>query len=405
MKQVFGVFLCLCLLVMSGDSIAEDQARTDLLDSAVQAKFDGKIRPGVMAGTTEAYIHPIFPSSHSANLLELKNGDLLCTWFSGSWEGESNVSPVFSLLKKDSNTWTVPRVVDSKQGESYQNPSPFQDPTGVLHIYHTTQLADAGEAGAHVLHTQSSDEGKTWSIPEMMFGKDGAFTRHPALILHDGRWLLPLTYVTSRGITKGAETNYSVTELSRDAGKTWTECPIEQSFGKVQPTVLELAPGHLIAFLRSRAADSIYQTTSTDGCTWTPPQATVLPNNNAAIQAFRLNNGHIVIAFDNARDTMEAGKKISALRKPLTVALSEDGGTTWKYVRDIETGRPGFGLAEKKVEKPGREEYSYPSIVQTHDGVIHVAYTFRRQTLKIISFREDWLRHGDSEGVYRKLQH
>jgi len=191
-------------------------------------------------------------------------------------------------------------------------------------------------------------------------------------------------------------------ELSSDGGKTWKECRIEQSEGKVQPTVLELAPNHLIAFLRSRAADSIYQTTSSDGCNWTPPKATALPNNNAAIQSFRLHDGNIVIAFDNAHDTWVAGKKLPSLRKPLTVALSDDNGATWKYVRDIETGRPGFGLAERKVERPGREEYSYPSIVQTHDGLIHVAFTFRRQTLKIVSFQEDWLRHGDSEGVYKK---
>jgi predicted neuraminidase len=236
----------------------------------------------------------------------------------------------------------------------------------------------------------------------MLFEKDGAFTRHPLLVLQDGTWLMPLTYVTSKGIGQGAETNFSVTKLSRDEGKTWKECLIPQSFGKVQPSVVQVSSTKLIAFFRSRAADSIFRSVSSDGCKWTVPEPTTLPNNNASVQAFRLRNGHIVIAFDNSKDTVEGGKKISALRKPLTVALSEDEGNTWKYVRDLEVGREGFGQAERKVGKPGREEYSYPTILETRNGVIYVAYTFRRQTIKVVSFREDWLRHGDSVGVYRK---
>jgi len=383
-------------------SVAQDGVRADLQDPAIQSKFDGQTRHGVLRGTEEAYITPLYNSSHAANLLELKNGDLLCIWFSGTWEGQSNVAPVFSRLKKGSKRWTKPQLIDRREGESFQNPVIFQEPSGAIDVFHTTQVADAGEAQAHVLETRSADDGNTWSSPRMLFEKDGAFTRHPVLVLQDGTWLMPLTYVTSKGIGQGAETNFSVTKLSRDEGKTWKECLIPQSFGKVQPTIVQVSSTKLIAFFRSRAADSIFRSVSFDGCKWTVPESTALPNNNASIQAFRLRNGHIVIAFDNSKDTVEGGKRISAPRKPLTVALSEDEGETWKYVRDIEVGREGFGQAERKVNKPGREEYSYPTILETRDGVIYVAYTFRRQTIKVVSFSEDWLRHGDSVGVYRE---
>src|SRR3954451_15799795 len=79
---------------------------------AVGAPVDGRLRPSAIQGLKEAYLVPIFPSAHAANLLELKNGDLLCAWFSGTWEGNSDVTIVVSRLAAESTQWTEPKVVD-----------------------------------------------------------------------------------------------------------------------------------------------------------------------------------------------------------------------------------------------------------------------------------------------------
>ena len=56
------------------------------------------------------------------------------------------------------------------------------------------------------------------------------------------------------------------------------------SNGRVHANVVELAPGRLAAFMRSRAADFIYRSESLDdGNTWSEPVPTVLPNNNSSI--------------------------------------------------------------------------------------------------------------------------
>jgi predicted neuraminidase len=309
-----------------------------------------------------------------------------------------------SRLPYKQHRWTQTKLIDSEVGVSYQNPVVFQDPTGTIHLYHTTQNEGAGEANAHVLHAISTDNGQTWTKPELLFGKPGAFDRHPLLILTDNTWLLPMDYVTSKGIGEGSETNYSVTELTSDYGKTWRECVMPGTMGKVQPTVVQIAPGHLLAFLRSRAADWIYSSTSKDGCKWTTATPTELPNNNASVQLFKLRNGHIVLAFNNTQTNRTGGKPVEGLRKPLSVALSENNGQNWSYVRDVENGRPGYGLEEMKQKRPGREEYSYPTIIQTRSGRILIAYTFRRQTIKVVSFTEDWIRHGSTVGVYRSTR-
>jgi hypothetical protein len=42
--------------------------------------FDGTFRASRVKGVEEAYLEKLFRSSHAANLVRLKNGDLLCLW-------------------------------------------------------------------------------------------------------------------------------------------------------------------------------------------------------------------------------------------------------------------------------------------------------------------------------------
>jgi predicted neuraminidase len=385
--------LLLPVLIGSGSAPAQNAGtRLPLLDPSVARLADGVERRNANLQATETYLPILYPSSHAANLLELKNGDVLCVWFSGTWEGQSGVGIVVSRRPHGSRNWGAPALIDRQAGASYQNPVLFQEPDGTIDLYHSTQQADAGEANAHVLHLVSKDNGVTWTQPALLFGEPGAFTRHPVVILKDGSWLLPLTYIAAAGIGKGPETDFSVAEISQDQGVTWTECVMAGTQGRIQPSIVSLAPGHLLAFFRSRASDFIYRSTSSDGCIWSPATATILPNNNASVQAFRLRDGHVVMAFDNSSKSSANG----GLRKPLSVALSLDGGNTWPYARDVEEGRPGYGLAEQSPKEPGREEYSYPSIMETRKGEILVAYTYCRQTIKVVSITEDWIRQGGS---------
>jgi predicted neuraminidase len=391
--------LVLAAFAIAGRTPAQSAASSKaLVDPSVVKLADGVERFNASLDAREVYLPILYPNSHAANLLELRNGDVLCVWFSGSWEGSSGVGIVMSRRVKGSRNWGPTTLIDRRAGESYQNPMLFEEPDGTLDLYHSTQDAEAGEANAHVLHLVSHDHGATWTPPELLFGKPGAFSRHPVVVLEDGSWLLPLSYVTSAGIGAGSETNYSAMEISKDHGATWKECVMAGSLARIQPSVVSLAPGRLLAFLRSRSSDFIYSSTSSDGCAWTPARATVLPNNNASVQAFRLRNGHLVIAFNNSSKGPGHG---DGLRKPVSVALSEDEGETWRSVRDVEAGRAGYGLAEQTPKEPGREEYSYPSIMQTGDGEILVAFTYRRQTIKVVSFSEEWIRRKGTEGEFK----
>ena len=81
-----------------------------------------------------------------------------------------------------------------------------------------------------------------------------------------------------------------------------------------------------------------------------------LPNSNTGLDAVTLKDGqHLLIYNHTVRG-----------RTPLNLAASKDG-KTWEAALKFET-------------EPG--EYSYPAIVQTADGLVHVTYTWKRQRIK-----------------------
>jgi predicted neuraminidase len=102
---------------------------------------------------------------------------------------------------------------------------------------------------------------------------------------------------------------------------------------------------------------------------------TTLPSNNSGIQACQLSSGALAMVFNNVRG--------AHARSPLTIALSVDHGASFVRARDLETGGG---------------EMSYPSIVQTPDGTIHLSYTYRRRTIKYTVLTEGWVRKG---GAYQ----
>jgi predicted neuraminidase len=207
--------------------------------------------------------------------------------------------------------------------------------------------------------------------------------------LSNGDWLFPTYYSGKDRVT--ATDIYSTVQISEDAGCTWTEYPMPNSNGYVQASILELDPGQLTAFYRSRTADNIYMSYSKDfGRTWTEPERTVLPNNNSSIQAIQLSSGSIAMVYNHAGSNGDLDQDVwRYARYPLTVALSDDGGQTWPFMRHVDTGDNFAGELNHSLNR----RCSYPSIVQTRNGLIHVAYSYRgRQCIKYVRFTEDWIR-------------
>ena len=286
-------------------------------------------------------------------------------------------------------------VLSNHPGWSDQNPVPFRAPDGRLWLFHTSQESGKGQTTAVMYYLTSNDQGHTWTLPKLLFTEPGSFDRQPLVILHDD-WLFPTYRSASKGITTNAQNDRSIVKLSKDGGKTWSDCEVPDSGGLVQMNIVKLSEQNLLAFFRSRYADWVYKSHSTDGCLWSAPAPTQLPNNNASIQVARLKDGHLVIAFNNAQATTTRGEPRTAPRRILSVALSVDGGETWPWVRDVQSGN------EPPTFRPGEEaEYSYPSVVQAPNEMIQLAFTFRRETIKYMTFDEQWIKEGTTDGTFK----
>jgi predicted neuraminidase len=95
---------------------------------------------------------------------------------------------------------------------------------------------------------------------------------------------------------------------------------------------------------------------SDGGRTWTQAQPSTLPNPNSGIDAAGLADGRIILVYNHTNRG----------RSPLNVAVSHDGGA-WNSFLALET-------------EPG--EFSYPAVIQSKDGNVHVTYTWNRTKIR-----------------------
>lgn len=310
---------------------------------------------------------PGAPVHHASSITETANGDLLVTWYGGSYESSDDEALFMARRKKGQSFWEPPEMLLREPQAPVGNAVIFTDQRGRVWIVwgrmEATQplLAHSGWDRTRLMYRISEDNGYTWS-KDQLFPLDttGWLPRNLPIKLTTGELVLPLS-------DERNNTDLSFFVITKDAGKTWVKSsviPNSRSQGE-QPTVAQRKDGSLLAFLRT--TPRLLQTESLDhGMTWSPAQSTDLKDPDAAISLRALKDGNLLLAWNN----QERG------RSPLHIARSTDGGKTWNTPLVLEAN-------------PG--EYSYPSIFQTSDGLIHVIYTYRRYSIKHVVFNEDWL--------------
>ena len=308
-------------------------------------------RPPLIVKSEFIYEKASFDSCHASTIAETPSG-LVAAWFGGTDEGNKDVSIWTSRQEK--GKWTAPaKVIDGVQEDGSRhpcwNPVLFQQPDGPLLLF--AKVGPSPRSWWGVLST-SSDNGVHWSAARRLpDGQAGPIKNKPVL-LEDGRLLCG-----SSSEDQGWRVHM---EWTPDAGKTWMRTGVlndGKEFGAIQPTILTHKDGTLQILCRSKGLGKIVQATSKDGGkNWSPLTATNLPNPNSGIDAVTLTDGRHLLVYNHTPRG----------RSPINLAVSSDG-RTWSMVKALETD-------------PG--EYSYPAIIQSADGKLHVTYTWKRQKVK-----------------------
>jgi alpha-L-rhamnosidase len=206
---------------------------------------------------------------------------------------------------------------------------------------------------------RSSDGGRTWSAAQPL--PDGYLgpVKNKPVLLDNGELLCP-----SSTEGNGWKVHF---ESTKDSGKTWTQRgPINdgRTINAIQPSILKYRNGKLQILCRSKEGVIAQSWSDDNGLTWSPLSATSLPNNNSGTDAVTLADGRQLLVYNHVK-TPEGKSK--GARTPLNVAVSNDG-IHWS--------------AALILEDSPVSQYSYPSVIQTADGYVHIVYTWRRQRIR-----------------------
>jgi predicted neuraminidase len=314
-----------------------------------------------------------FPACHASTIVEANDGTLVAAWFGGLHEKADDVG--IWLSRRVNERWSDPVEVangiqfrwdagPTSSGQKVQryptwNPVLFQPRQGPLLLFYKAGPTPQTWWG---MLTKSDDHGVTWSSPERLpEGILGPIKNKPIEIA-DGTILCPSSHETPD--TDGWTVHF---ESTNDLGKTWSRTPSltdPKTSGVIQPSLLRLGGDRLLAVGRSRQG-KVFQMSSQDlGKTWSELQFLELPNPNSGTDALTLKDGRHLLVYNHVtKQLAEWGGK----RSPLNIALSNDG-VDWKELMTLES-------------EP-KKEFSYPAIIQTRDGKIHVTYTWKRERIK-----------------------
>ena len=300
-----------------------------------------------------------FPSCHAATIVETSRGELMIALFGGKYESNADCSIWASHLHADG--WETPRLVADGLIDSVKtacwNPVLFQMPGGELLLFYKVGRNVQDWSGWLI---RSQDGGYSWSAPERLpDGFLGPIKNKPLLwgdrllcgtSLERGGWRAYLE-VTDTAVTRWE----SIGPLNDRRSRTQI----------IQPSLVARPDGSLQALCRAiDLRGNIISLTSRDGGrTWDEPRSTGLPNNDSGLDAVALRDGRLLLVYNH----IEAVKSGAAARSPINVALSDDG-RNWYAALTLE-------------DSPG-DEYSYPSVIQSSDGLVHIVYTWHRSCIK-----------------------
>ena len=292
-----------------------------------------------------------FPQCHASTIAETRSG-LVAAWFGGLREKSPDVG--IWLSRHEASQWSAPvEVANGVQSPTKRypcwNPVLFQPQPGPLMLFYKVGPSPSRWWGVWMT---SADDGKTWSPPiRLPEGILGPIKNKPVQLANGD--------ILCGSSTEDAGWRVHF-ERTSDLGQTWSKTePINdgKSIGAIQPSLLIHADGRLQAVGRSRQG-RLWQAWANDqGRTWGAMTLLDLPNPNSGIDAVTLKDGRFVLVYNHTRRG----------RSPLNVAVSNDG-REWLAALVLE-------------DEPG-QEFSYPAVIQTRDGLVHITYTWKRQRVK-----------------------
>lgn len=349
--------------------------------------------------------------THAASLVELKDGAIRAVWFSGNREGDPDVTIQSSVFTPSSGQWGEERTLVTRAATEQAvlrgtrklgNPVIARHSDDKLWLFYVS-VAIGGWAGSSVNAMASDDEGQTWSLPRRLitspFFNISTLVHTSPVLAKDGTMLLPVYH---QFFGKFSE----ILRIDRN-GAVIDKQRLSRGRDMQQPVLMPLSPTAALVLMRTASADlpdKVSATRTTDGgAHWSIPAPINLPNPDSALAGITLRDGRLLVVLNDSESD----------RDVLSLVASIDSGHTWKIMERLEDQRAASALAidpAKYAEQAsataaaisadpsmrgdnaraqmctGRTrcgfEFSYPDLIETRSGDIHILYTWNRAAIK-----------------------
>jgi hypothetical protein len=294
-------------------------------------------------------------------------------------EYEPGVSLMATRLRFGADQWDMPDRLFDFAAVNDHCPLLWTDGDTMNFFWGNPKL----EGGFPFQWTTSNDNGATWSevkFPRFV-GKIGPHSRQPInTILRDKNGAI---YVSSDG--SGGR---SVLWASKDQGRTWYDTG-GRTYGRHTTFVL-LKDGSILGMggknTEYKGTGYMPKSISKDGGRTWEEMITPFPKqgSNQRPSVMRLQSGRLFFAGDFQH--ISGDRPEGATESGSYVALSEDEGKTWPYIKKLI----GTQQHENKGRHNGADTIGYSAARQAPNGLIHLITTMNRPCLHLV-FNEAWI--------------
>jgi len=360
--------------------------------------------PAVLESHQLAPRAPHAKSQHASTVAEVAPGELLASWFSGTWEAAEDTG--IWMARYQDGEWGEPwEVVPHEGNPPLWNPVLLQVPrTGETILFYkegTDPLIWAGKL------IRSRDGGRTWGAPELLPQGIVGPAKNKPIVLPDGTILSPSSEELGPGEFRqvGNESTWFVhMEVSKDDGRSWTRSQRVRFDGNIIQPALFVDSADNVRMLARMTSNTVKHAdfdedwhyprhylynnsniimgvSDKNGVLYHDVRHTSLPCPNSGIDAVRLLDGRVLTVYNPTKYNYRA---------VLAVAVSEDDGETWYNALDLERFRKVDMVDKGWTRYP---EYSYPAVIQAADGMVHITYTYSIMPLKRHKCGREYIKH------------
>jgi predicted neuraminidase len=290
------------------------------------------------------------------------------------------------------------------------NPVAQRASDGSLHLYYVT-VSLGGWAGSSITTMSSTDDGASWGPARRLitspFLNVSTLVKGTPFGYSDGSIGLPVYH---EFLGKFGE----LLRIGKD-GSVIDKQRLSSGKFSIQPVMLITSEQDALVLMRYTGSIPrrrvIAARTQDAGLHWSAPAKTPLANPDAAVAGLVLPDGRMLAVLNNLVEG----------RAAISIVISSDRGNTWKTLYQLEDqrGQPGdpvsyartaaqlaketdpaitdasaYARSAQRTKCEAEHcgfEFSYPYLIQTKNGDIHLVYTWNRSHIKHFQFTRAWL--------------